>query len=543
MARRLCLLLTAALGACVAPSFEAEVRLQFKKLVSEDPAERAAAFQQLTRTGTPAIPLLKAALEGMAPQGFPLVALLYVQGEGDAVPLELRARHLAAFRWPREHTEDNAIVEPFVWHEIERDLVRAGRPALRLLSESLRRETPTEEKALQVVRVMLSIGGRGAAEEFARLLDADRDLGETRVNEAAAAALLYLGRQELALRSPRGARVEAARAWWTRAQGQAEEIWIREAAGALAERWRPGDLEGVRPVFELFVGESVEDPREWWGKHPDWRPTRDPAPLKDLLEGLAADRPRAFEANRRLEALTGTRLDIPRAVNVGELCAALRLWGPPADLAVRWRRYAESPFLKLSIAIVGWHPGRGENHLIWWQDRVFHATEDETGGTGGGEYMIYAQSRQLGTRLVLSEYAQKGRDVRGFVTEASGLEPAILFSPTLGACAIVWVDEVAGKRSPRPAEAVFAELRGRLRKRVEGTVGEDRLRALRALSYFQNPEDGDLFRKHGATGALLMLGDPAGLEGKPALEPHEAEMALRKARDPAVRKYLEGLRN
>ena len=62
-----------------------------------------------------------------------------------------------------------------------------------------------------------------------------------------------------------------------------------------------------------------------------------------------------------------------------------------------------------------------------------------------------------------------------------------------------------------------------------------------AVGYFQNEDDLDFLRKHGASAALLLLGDPAGLVGKPHLESHEIEMALRKATDPAVRAYLEGL--
>jgi hypothetical protein len=66
--------------------------------------------------------------------------------------------------------------------------------------------------------------------------------------------------------------------------------------------------------------------------------------------------------------------------------------------------------------------------------------------------------------------------------------------------------------------------------------------ALRALAYFQDAADLPLLRERKAGAALLLLGDPAALDLHPDLRPHEIDLALRKAEDPRVRAYLEGLR-
>lgn len=519
-----------------------------KRLHSPKVEEYEVAFQFLIQAGGLTLPRLKASLPAGARRGFPGVALLYALGEGDAVPLELRARHLAAFRWPRPYQGENAIVEPYAWNELERDLVKAGRPALRLLADALAREAPSEAKALHVARVMLRIGGRPAAEEFARLLDSGRELDGARVQDVAAGALLYLGRQELALREgTREGLVRAARAWWAGAKDRTEEEWAQEAAAALADRFRPGDPEGVRPVLELLVGRTVEDPKDWREKNPDWRPA--PAPLRPetLLPELAAGRPRAYEANRRLEAATGFRLDVPRAERLGDLCAALRLWQPPPDLEVRWKRYLESTLLRLSITVIGRHPKQGTNQVVGFYETTFHGTEDDSGelrfSSDEGAYQLYAQARDFGTRLVFGEYVFGEDGQRGVTAEYSARHPVVVFSRPLKACILIAVDEVTGRRLPRPPELLLAEARGRLRAAADRSGPADARKVLRALGYCQDRGDLDFLKERRAGEALLLLGDPAALDGAPELEPHEIEMALARAEDPRVREYLEKLQN
>src|SRR5439155_21978003 len=164
-------------------------------LQDESSDRREEAFQQLLREeGVPAAKL-RPALNLGGEFGFPVGALLYAQGRGDAVSLDLRARHLAGFEWPRAFASQNAIVEPYVRGQLEQDLLRMGRPALRSLGRALEETAASERAAMRIVCVMLWIGGRAAAAEFARLLDSDRDLGGVRVRDAAASAILYLGRQ------------------------------------------------------------------------------------------------------------------------------------------------------------------------------------------------------------------------------------------------------------------------------------------------------------------------------------------------------------
>src|SRR5262245_34894003 len=120
---------------------------RFLALLDNARETRDAAFQQLLRGEGVPIPTLRAAMNLGVRDGYPVVALLYAQGRGDAVPLDLRARHLAGFEWPRAHASENAVVEPFVREEIARDLVRTGRPALRPLAAALKEAAPTEAAA------------------------------------------------------------------------------------------------------------------------------------------------------------------------------------------------------------------------------------------------------------------------------------------------------------------------------------------------------------------------------------------------------------
>ncbi len=512
-----------------------------RKLASSETGEYEEGFQALTQAPAQVVPYLKVGLPMAQKRGFPVVALLYARGEGDAVPLEFRARHLAAFEWPRPHEVENAILEPYAWNEIERDLVRAGRPALRLLADALGRESPGEAQAVRAARAMLRIGGRAAADELARLLESERDLGGVRVCDVAAGALLLLGRQELALRSAgREALVRAAQEWWAGAKSQPEPEWVRGAVAALVGRWEPKDPEGVRAVIELLAGEPVEDPKEWWAKNPEWRPAGPPLRAEELLPLLSAERPRAYGANRRLEEATGIRLPLTPARSLGEMCSALRLWQPPPDLPLRWKRWLESSVLRLSIAVVGYHPERKTNHLLSATETYGHATEDETArlavALGGSSTLIYVQSRELGTRVVYGESSAGEEGTARFTAEFAAARPLVFFSAALRAAVIVVVEEVSGRFPPRPPDALLADLRRRLRAQAGGP--EER-KALRALGYFQDRADLELLRERRAGEALILLGDPAGLEHDPRLAPHEVEMGLRRAEDPKLREWLE----
>lgn len=461
---RILLLAVAILGAgCIGPPRKPPAVDNLQKLHSPKPEESAEAFQYFIRMGAPLTGMLKAALPMGDRSGYPAAALLYAHGEGDAVPLDIRARHLALFRWPEEYDCRNAVMESYVRNEIERDLARAGRPALRLLSQALAREAPDEARAMRVARAMLRAGGRAAEEEFTRLLDCGRDLGGFPVRDVAAAALAYLE-----------------------------------------------------------------------------RPAGEPVAPKTLLPLLSGGREEAFAANRRLEELTGACLYLPPLNRLEELRSAVRLWQPPPGLAVRWRRYLDSSLLRLSIAAVG--GGR----VLWAYDQYLHATEDETGGSraadGEGESILHVQSRDLGTRLVYVEYRATADGAGGFSSEFPALRPVVVLSPVFRACVIVTIDTAGARRPSRPPELIGAEMHRRLRRLAESAEGPELRKALRGLGYFQDPEDAELLRSKGAGEALLLLGDPAALELQPRLEPYEVEMALRKAEDPRVKAYLEGLR-
>jgi hypothetical protein len=509
-------------------------------LQHDEDGPREEAFQSLLREGGAPAARLRMALGFGERHGFPAVALLYAQGRGDAVPLDLKARHLARFEWPRAAASENAVVEPFVRGELERDLVRTGRPALRLLADALRRDAASEAAAMRVARTIVRIGGRSAPELFAALLDEERDLGGVRVCDAAAAALLYLGRQELALRlASRDARRDAARSWWDLAKDFPESEWIRDAAEALAMKFRPKDPEGVRPAFELLVGRAVEDPRGWWEKNRDWRPAPPPLRPEELLPALAQDRARAYDANRRLEEATGTRVISPRPERVSELCAALRLWQPPADLQLRWRRVLATPLLRLSIAAIGSSPS--DAHRIRWASEThFHPTEGESGelrvDTQTESYALFVQALDAGTRLVASESHGGRGGWSGELRSFSEGRPMVMFSAPLKSALVAVVEEVDGRREPPHVSVIRSEWRARLRSWTDSAD------ALRALAYFQDRSDRDVLRERRAGRGLLLLGDPAALELRPTLEPYEIEMALRQAEDPRVREYLEGLR-
>jgi hypothetical protein len=513
---------------CLPGSPAREEAARIIALQDDDRATRDAAFQELLRAAA-SIPGLRSAVGVGSPYGFPVVALLYTQGRGDAVPLDFRALHLAAFEWPKATSSENGVVEPYVKLEVEQDLARTGRPALRALGRALETAAADEAGAMRVVRAMIRIGGREAAREFARLLEATRDLGGPRVCDAAACALLYLGRQELALRiAAPDARVAAARAWWDLAKDFPESEWIRESVEALA-------AGGKDSILDLLVGQEVEDPKAWWAKNRDWHPA--PAPLhpEELLPALGAGRARAYDANRRLEEATGHKVFLPRMDRVSALAAAIRLWQPPADLALKWRRWLESPLLRLSVAAIG-----ASAKIRWATESFFHPTEEEAGElrieTATESYALYVQALDSGTRLVASEAHGAGGFWTGELREFAEGRPMVMFSAPFKSALVAVVEEVRERRpTPQPAE-LQVEWRARLRGWSES--GD----ALKALGYFQDAADRELLRERRAGAGLLLLGDPAALELRPRLAPHEIEMALRKAEDPRVREYLEELR-
>lgn len=523
------------LSSCAAP---AEPRLgpaQVRALDSEDRAVREAAFQDLLRgEGAPAA-ALRSALGAGAAHGFPVVALLYAQGRGDAVPLEIRIRHLVSFDWPADPAGENAVVEPYVRGAVEADLAKTGVPALPLLSRALDLLAESDEQQARVVRVMLRIGGRLAAREFAALLESER------AGDAAASALLYIGRQELALRlaSPE-ARVAAAKSWWELAQDFPESEWIRDAAESLVSHYHPRDPEGVRSVFELLVGRPVDDPRAWWAEHPGWTPA--PVPLKpeELLPALSEGRGPAYDANRRLEEATGLRVFQPRLERLGELRSALRLWAPPADLQVRWERVLHAPLLRLSVAAIGLLPRPDGSRIRWAYETHFHPTEEETAElrieTQTESYSLFVQALDLGTRLSMSEAHGASGLWQGVVREYRESRPMLFFSTPFKSALVAVVEEVPMRRPPPTAVEAQAEWRARLAALKEDPD------ALRALAYFQNPADLPLMRERKAGEALLLLGDPSALDLRPRLRPYEIDPALRAAQDPRVREYLGGLR-
>ena len=496
-------------------------------LALQDPSPRVRedAFQSLLRDGGAPATKLRMAVGLGGSLGFPVAALLYAQSRGDAVPLDLKARHLAGFEWPRATASENAVVEPYVREELEHDLARTGRPALRPLADALRESAGSEAAAMRVLRTMLRIGGRGAAEAFAGLLDERRDVGGARVCDAAAAGLLFL--------------VEAARSWWELAKDFPESEWIRDALDGLLKKVQPKDPEGVLPVIELLAGRPLEDPRAWAEANRDWRPVPPPLRPAELLPDLSRDRARAYEANRRLEEATGLRVLAPRLERVSELCAALRLWQPPADLALRWRRILESPLLRLSIAVLG-SSASDERRIRWAYETYFHPTESESGElrieTQSESYFLFVQALDFGTRLVASESHGAGGLWSGTLRRFPDGSPLLMFSPPLKAALVAVVEEVDGRRGTPSLATVRAEWRARLASWADS--GD----ALRALAYFQDPADRGLLRERRAGRGLLLLGDPAALELRPTLEPYEIEFALRKAEDPRVRNYLEGLR-
>lgn len=503
MKRLIAVLLLSPLAACASRDPRQAVMERVLALGTDD-----AAFQDLIRGGGTALDLLKDALPAAPNRGFPLVAVLYAEGEGDAVPLDLKARHYAAFRWPAAHAEENALVEPAVWDDLERDLLRAGRHALAFLAGGLAKDAPDERTALRGARLMMRIGGRPALEAFAGLLEAERRLDGPRVQDVAAAALLVLGAQDLPLRqADPDAIVRAAREWWAAAKDRPEDEWLRESTASLAAKRAEKDPAGVEPVLELLEGKG--------------------------------SRGEAFAGNRRRERATGLSAWMPAWERIGDLRAALRTWTPPGDLDVRWKRLLGGGLLRLSVAAVGHRPKEGVGAVLWARETYFHATESDAIELriAGDGYSLHVRTRELGTRAVVAEFARSGETGYGRLYEAPVVRPHVHYSPILKSALIVAVDEVESRRPPPPPDTMKIETRKRL-KALEEAGGD----GAKALAYFQDPRDVPWFVERKAGPALLMLGDPAALDLKPALESWEIDLARRVSKDAAVLAYLEGLR-
>lgn len=533
---RASVLLVLLLGGCIPLRPDDDLSPVLKRL---ETAEAGDAFQELVRGADAWLDRLKGALPAGARRGFPVVAVLYAQGEGDAVPLELKARHFAAFRWPAAYAGENALVERHVRAEIEADLAKAGPPAAALLARALERETPDEATALAAVRALLRAGGATAEATLAGLLDAERDLGGVRVCDVAATALLVEALQDLPLRLPdREARREAARRWTAEVLERPPEARDGEAARALAERWKPGDPEGVRRVLELVVGTSLDGPSP-----PGWMPARPPSRPDVLLSRLSGGRAEAFRANRDLERSTGLRVWLFEGERLAELQARLRTASPPPDLERRWRRALGGGLVRLTLAVLGLHPGRGTNGILWAQEALFHPAESDSvelriDDGRGPSFVLHVQARDYGTRIVAGEFTGSAAG-RARIRESDGGEPLVVFLDVLRSAAVAWVDDVPSRPMPRRGEAVLAEARARLAEAARaGPPGSSR-RLLKALAYLQDPGDLPLFREGKAPEALLLAGDAAGFEGDPRLEPWEVEMALRKAPDDAFRARLD----
>lgn len=544
MHRIACLMLLCACTACVGRAGALQQTLE--TLVQGEQAEREEAFQSLTQGPAFAADILKPILSLDRERGYPLVAVVASLGEGESVPLDLLADHLALFEWPTSHASQNVIIKPYVWHLVERRLVAAGPAAIPHLARALRSTAPNERKALKVADLMLAVGGHPAGEALAGLLDVDRDLGGVRVCDIAAAALLVLVRNDLPLRlADRDAMVKAAAACWKDLRGCSEEEWTRRGAVALAAQWKPEDLSAVRGVFEMLVGETVEDPQRWLAAHEDWMPARGPLDPDGLLPRLSGSRPEAFEANRRLEAMTGIRMWTPRARSFGALCASLRLWQPPPGLQARWRRVLKGSLVRLTVALVGYHEVEEVNGVIWAREAIFPAVEDRS-VTGGGEiddgvYVLHVQSRQAGTALIYNEHLSGDDTTRGRTARYATANLEAFPSDPMRSMVVLSVDEVSTRLPPRPPGVLKRDLRLGLHRALKTATGRHRKNLLLTLGYFQDDEDLEYLKRQKAAAPLLLLGDPAGLEGKPRLRPHEVEMALRKATDPDVRAYLDGL--
>ena len=326
------------LAACFQPRVPIDHRIRLA-VTSPERSEREREFQVLCRATADALPWLKLRMQEGHGAGFPCVALLVNLGEGDSVPLELKVAHVAKFEWPARHAETNRVIEPYCWNEVERDIAKAGRPALRLLGEALAREAPDERRAMRVARLMIRMGAPTpsvALDEFARLLSVDRDLGGVKVCEIAGAAILHLAYQDVALHHASDP-AAAARARLDALRTTGEETWIRMGADAALDAtrhpteggaWRDW-LMRLTGADEASLAKTVKDlsVREWGGVKPEM----------GTAELVALVRRGSWNAERVLERRSGARLRRdPPMKSLYDLRVAR--WDPRPDpqLALRW---------------------------------------------------------------------------------------------------------------------------------------------------------------------------------------------------------------
>jgi len=574
-ALKIAAVLLAGCGTPRSPDLHNEIDL----LRGDDPHGRAEAFRALVRAPAEILPVLKRGLrEGYAP-GFPIAAVLVARGEADEVPLEIKVLHLARFEWPA--APETAILEPVVRHALERDVLRAGRPALRLLARALERDAVSEARALGLLRLMIDLAaptGPAGLEDFARLLDSARALPGTgdpvRVCDLAGAALLHLGMQDARLAEGTGAGGIAgeARAWWNSSSGLDPDHWLREgAARAVDLMGRAADPAPWIEYLSLILGRPLASDREARAAWNVWRDrsSSDPAlqrPGRDRAPHLArllrdADRFRAWQANRLLELEFGVRLQpTPPLARGADLAWVRTGWKPAPHLGRRWERWLESASLRLTV----WRVGRGS--VLWMSERFFHATEDVmTSGAwmtaSGDEEILHLQTRKQGTSLLGSAYVA----FRGS-TEEVPIDPAtphILFAPDAGTCTVVRIDEPP-RRAPPSLERSETEAAEALRSGFVRCAPERSGRIARALGYLQDRAAVPLIeaRVRELQGApspdraalrplaesLLLLDAASGLDLAeamgiaPNLTKAELESLRLSARDPRVRAWLDGRR-
>lgn len=566
-----------------------DLRTDVWLLHSDDPAERAAAFGRLVHEPSSiASALLPEVAEGYA-RGFPIAAVLVARGEADAVPLEVKVLHLALFEWPA--APETAILEPVVRHALERDLSRAGRPALRLLARALQRDAVSEARALDLLRIMIDLAaplGRTGLAEIARLLESGRAFnGSTvplRVCDLAGAAILHLGHQDALLSESASAGDIAgeARAWWNAFGDMDSEQWLREgAARAVDLLGRTEDAATWAAYLGLILGRPLANEREarglWsslrnlgpqeWAREAFGLPLtpRDRGPwlIRILLE-CPDDRFRAWPANRLLEIEYGARLQpTPPLGRIEDLVRARTEWRPDPQLGRRWERWVESRSLRLAAWRVGRPTPSDPGQLIWAAERYFHATEDPKIGLSwrngsGAPETLHLQARRLGTVLLASAYVGD----RGATEEASidPEDPFLLFAADSMTCAVVKIEE---PRRPAPLPGLQnGEVAEFLRGSFIRSSAEQCGRIARALAYLDDrmaasliearvrriqecatPDPGALLA---LAEALILLDAPSGLDLvesiglEPRLSMAERDALGRSARDSRVRAWIGG---
>jgi hypothetical protein len=584
---RAVLLLSAAVLAGCAPSRAADLRNEIGLLHSDDPAARAGAFGRLVREpSNVGAALISGVAEGYA-RGFPVAAVLVARGEAAAVPLEVKVLHLALFEWPA--APETAILEPVVRHSLERDLARAGRPALRLLARALERDAVSESRALDLLRIMIDLAaplGRVGLDEVARLLESGRAFNggteSLRVCDLAGAALLHLGLQDALLAEAVAASDIAgeARAWWNSSGDLDSDHWLREgAARAVDVLGRAADPAPWVAYLGMVLGRPLSSEREaralWsavrnlgaqdWARDSLGLPAapRERGPwLVRILKEFPADRFRAWPANRLLEAEYGVRLQpTPPLARLADLVQVRTDWRPDPHLGRRWERWTESRSLRLAAWRVGRVRGEDAGGVLWSAERFFHAVEDPMiGGSwrngSGVEEILHLQARRMGTVLLGSSYVGD----RGTTEErpVEPEEPFLLFATDSMTCAVVKIEEPA-RPAPPPGQ-LQGEAATFLRGSFVRSPAEKCGRIARALAYLQDRTAAGLIEAKvrrlqesaapdreallALAEALILLDAPAGLDlseaiaAEPRLTAVEREILNRSSREPRVRAWL-----